>query len=225
MIDLGPYSVDTIVCGDCLDVMAQMPDGCVDLVVTDPPWGVGTDDWDGWDRRLAELWVSEILRVNKGSLYLFFVPKRHLGELLLLLPDDIHILAWCKNTGLLHEHAKEWEWFWEPCIYRRGSGPYNKPSGIRARDWVVCPTPWAERDENFPEKHKAQKPKKLIATYIRASSNPGDVVFDPFLGSGTTPVVAKQLRRHYFGCDTNPRYVEMSCERLSRVQVMLPGME
>ena len=49
----------------------------------------------------------------------------------------------------------------------------------------------------------------------------GDLVFDPFIGTGTTAVAARQLGRHYFGCDINPKYVEMANKRLSEVQVRL----
>jgi len=214
---LGPFELDTIVVGDCLDVMRQMPDGCVDAVIADPPYGVGAGEWDVWNAELAAKWVAEMQRINSGSLYIFFVPKKHLGELLRLMPDDIHILVWCKNTGLLHRYAKEWEWFWEAVVYHRGNGVFNKPEGTAIRDWTICPTPWAERDEKLPFKHKAQKPKKLIAKYILASSNPGDLIFDPFMGSGTTAVAAKKLSRHYFGCDINPEYVEMARQRVAKV--------
>ena len=48
-------------------------------------------------------------------------------------------------------------------------------------------------------------------------SNPGDVIFDPFMGSGTTAVAAKKLGRHFFGCDINPEYVELARERVAKI--------
>ena len=62
--------------------------------------------------------------------------------------------------------------------------------------------------------HPTQKPEKLIAKIILASSNKGDVIFDPFLGSGTTSVVAKKLGRHYIGIEKEKEYVALAEHRL-----------
>ena len=66
--------------------------------------------------------------------------------------------------------------------------------------------------ENTP--HLTQKPEKLIAKLILASSNPGDLVFDPFVGSGTTAVTAKKLGRHYVGIEREKEYVALALKRL-----------
>lgn len=66
--------------------------------------------------------------------------------------------------------------------------------------------------ENTP--HPTQKPEKLIAKLILASSNPGDVVFDPFLGSGTTSVTAKKLGRRFIGIEREKEYAALSERRL-----------
>jgi site-specific DNA-methyltransferase (adenine-specific) len=63
--------------------------------------------------------------------------------------------------------------------------------------------------------HPTQKPEKLIAKLILASSNPGDMIFDPFLGSGTSAVVAKKLKRHYVGVEVNPIYACLAEKRLA----------
>ena len=70
--------------------------------------------------------------------------------------------------------------------------------------------------ENTP--HPTQKPEKLIAKLILASSNEGDVVFDPFLGSGTTAVVAKKLGRHYIGIEKEKEYVAYAEFRLEQAE-------
>lgn len=59
-----------------------------------------------------------------------------------------------------------------------------------------------------------QKPEKLIERIVKASSNQGDLIFDPFVGSGTVPVVCEQLARFYVGCEINPQYVEIANQRL-----------
>jgi DNA modification methylase len=60
-----------------------------------------------------------------------------------------------------------------------------------------------------------QKPEKLIERLIKASSNEGDLVFDPFCGSGTTPVVCKELNRAFIACDINPEFVHLAELRLN----------
>ena len=69
--------------------------------------------------------------------------------------------------------------------------------------------------------YKTQKPKKLLKRIIKASSNKGDIVFDPFLGSGTTVVVAEELDRKWIGCDINEKSIEVTKDRLSSVQKRL----
>ena len=74
---------------------------------------------------------------------------------------------------------------------------------------------------NFEERtgHPAQYPEELIERIIKTGSNPGDVIMDPFMGSGTTAVVAKKLGRHYLGYEVVKEYCDMAEERLKRVEV------
>ena len=67
--------------------------------------------------------------------------------------------------------------------------------------------------------HPTQKPEKLIAKLILASSRPGDLIFDPFLGSGTTSVVAKKLGRHYLGVEQDEHYACLAEKRLALAEV------
>ena len=66
--------------------------------------------------------------------------------------------------------------------------------------------------------HPTQKPEKLYAKLVLASSKPGDIVFDPFLGSGTASVVAKKLGRHYVGVEQNEEYCLWAEKRLVRAE-------
>ncbi|MEJ5295805.1 MAG: site-specific DNA-methyltransferase, partial [Fimbriimonadales bacterium] len=66
--------------------------------------------------------------------------------------------------------------------------------------------------------HPTQKPEALLYRIITLSSQPGDVVLDPFLGTGTTAVVAKRLRRHYIGIEQDPTYCQLAIQRLERTQ-------
>ena len=78
--------------------------------------------------------------------------------------------------------------------------------------WTDISIPFWSMPENTP--HPTQKPEKLIAKLILASSNAGDVVLDPFLGSGTTSVTAKKLGRHYIGIEREKEYAAIAEKRL-----------
>ena len=80
--------------------------------------------------------------------------------------------------------------------------------------WDDISIPYWSMPENTA--HPTQKPEKLLAKLILASSNKGDIIFDPFLGSGTTSVVAKKLGRHYIGVEQNPLYCAWAEYRLEQ---------
>ena len=66
-------------------------------------------------------------------------------------------------------------------------------------------------------KHKTQKPLKVCVPYLEISSNEGDLVLDPFMGSGTTAVAAKMLKRDFIGFEMNPTYLAFAEERLAKL--------
>ncbi|HEY83807.1 MAG TPA: site-specific DNA-methyltransferase [Chloroflexi bacterium] len=90
------------------------------------------------------------------------------------------------------------------------------PRGAKPKDVIELPT----INNSMPEKtpHPTQKPEELLRKFILASSNPNALVIDPFLGSGTTAVVAEQLGRKWMGCDLSPEYCQWAAERIERVE-------
>ena len=82
--------------------------------------------------------------------------------------------------------------------------------------WTDITLPFWSMPENTD--HPTQKPEKLIAKLILASSKEGDLVFDPFMGSGTTCVVSKKLKRNYLGIEKEPQYCAYAIERLKRAE-------
>jgi site-specific DNA-methyltransferase (adenine-specific) len=84
------------------------------------------------------------------------------------------------------------------------------PSNI----WTDLCVPFWSMPENT--EHPTQKPEKLVSRILEASSNEGDLVFDPFMGSGTTAVCARELGRKYLGFELNPDYVRLAMKRLAR---------
>ena len=82
--------------------------------------------------------------------------------------------------------------------------------------WDDISIPYWSMPENTA--HPTQKPEKLLAKLILASSNKGDIIFDPFLGSGSTSVTAKKLNRHYIGIEQNPQYCAWCEKRLEMAE-------
>jgi site-specific DNA-methyltransferase (adenine-specific) len=98
--------------------------------------------------------------------------------------------------------AKDWQ------ASDKGNYRLTSPSNL----WTDITVPFWSMPENTD--HPTQKPEKLMAKLILASSQAGDVVFDPFLGSGTAAVVAKKLGRHYLGIEQEKKYACYALQRL-----------
>lgn len=90
------------------------------------------------------------------------------------------------------------------------------PLGAKPKDVIEIPTTCNGMGEKTP--HPTQKPEELLRKIILASSNENDIVLDPFIGSGTTAVCAKQLNRQFIGIEQNEEYLKWAVNRLSQVQ-------
>ncbi|MFT4125822.1 MAG: site-specific DNA-methyltransferase [Gordonia sp. (in: high G+C Gram-positive bacteria)] len=89
------------------------------------------------------------------------------------------------------------------------------PMGAKPKDVIEVPTTCNGMNEKTP--HPTQKPEELVRKFVFAGSAPGDVVLDPFSGSGTTAVVAAQLGRTFLACDLDPQYNGWAAERLAKI--------
>jgi site-specific DNA-methyltransferase (adenine-specific) len=92
------------------------------------------------------------------------------------------------------------------------------PKGAKPKDVIDIPTTCNGMGEKTP--HPTQKPEELVRKFVLASSNEGDLVIDPFSGSGTTAVVAEQLNRRWMACDLDSQYNRWAIERLENVRRM-----
>jgi site-specific DNA-methyltransferase (adenine-specific) len=90
------------------------------------------------------------------------------------------------------------------------------PRGAKPKDVLEIPTTCNGMHEKTP--HPTQKPEELLRKIVLASSSPGDVVVDPFLGSGTTAVVAEQLKRKWKGCDLSAEFCQFAADRIELVE-------
>ena len=95
------------------------------------------------------------------------------------------------------------------------------PLGAKAKDVLEIPTISNGMAEKTP--HPTQKPEELLRRLMAAASSAGDLVIDPFSGSGTTVVVAEQLERRWAGCDLNEQYNRWAAHRLDNVQIRSEG--
>ena len=127
--------------------------------------------------------------------------------------DDVRI-PYGKHTLKYPEHP-------QAATSQYGNGGKRKdvwtphPLGAKPKDVIEVPTTCNGMGEKTP--HPTQKPEELLRKLILASSNEGDLVIDPFSGSGTTLVVAEQLNRKWMGCEINPEYNQWAIQRLENV--------
>lgn len=142
-----------------------------------------------WKNGMEDIWFATVSKQN----YTFNI-------------DDVKIRR--KVVAPYRQDGKPKDWEETSCGNFRDTCPSNF--------WDDITIPYWSMPENTA--HPTQKPEKLIAKIILASSNAGDIVFDPFLGSGTTSVTAKKLNRHYVGIEQDPQYCAWAEYRLERAE-------
>ena len=227
---------DRVYCGDALEGLRVSPPA--DLVFADPPYG-RKPEWHA-------PWIAECSRVLRegGSIYVCCDWKMS-GTIQSLLERHFRVrnrITWRREKG--RGAKRNWKQNMEDLWFAtKGDGytfnlvkwkkpvvaPYRvdgKPKDWVERDgerfrmthpsniWVDLCVPFWSMPENTP--HPYQKPEKLVERVIQASSNPGDLVLDPFLGSGTTAVVARRLGRRYLGFEIDPDHVRLALKRLAQ---------
>ena len=217
----------SLIHGDILDVLPTLPDGFAKLIIVDPPYNLSRNFGGNGTLYMCGDW-----RCSSSM-------QRVIEERLTIL----NRITWQreKGRGAAQNWKNSMEDIWfavkNPKDYvfnleavkqrRRVLAPYRQDG--QPKDWeetsdgrfrTTCPSNfWDDISVPFwsmPENtdHPTQKPEKLIAKLILASSKEGDIVFDPFLGSGTTAVVAKKLHRNYCGVELNLDYCLLAAKRL-----------
>ena len=208
--------INQIVCGDCLEVMKDWPDNCVDLVLTDFPYGVGIEydtfvDTPENVKALVHKAMPELLRVSR-RLVLTCATRQQC-----FYPEPTWVLCWLNRAGC---YCNPWGFTcWQPILVY-GKDPYLEHR-MGSRPDVIEHSESSEKNG-----HPCPKPimfwKKLL---LRCSVDANDLILDPFCGSGTTCVAAKMLGRRYIGIDISPEYVKISRERLAAIDTGVPVKE
>lgn len=209
---MKPYYQDnsiSIYLGECGAILRELPP--IPLVITDPPYGMSFRSnhrgakhlpIHGDDFLPLDLIELSIMKATHAAY--IFCRWTNLKE----LPGPTSVIAWVKNNwgmgDLEHEHARQWE---ACCFYCKENHRFIK----RPSDVII-----ADRTGN--NLHPTEKPVKLIQRLIQA--NYGDCILDPFMGSGTTLLAAKNLGRKAIGIEIEEKYCEIAAKRLS--QEVLP---
>ncbi len=199
------------------------------------------DDWDRFESFAAydaftRDWLAACRRVLKDTGTLWVIGTYHniyrIGTILLDLGFWIlNDVIWVKSNpmpqfrGVRFANAHEtllWVQKHKGARYTfnyRAMKALNGDLQMRS-DWTLPICTGKERLKVDGKKaHTTQKPEALLYRIILASSNPGDVVLDPFFGTGTTGAVARRLRRHWIGIERDPAYVQLARERIAAVDV------
>lgn len=206
--------------GDCLEVMSEIATGGVDLVVTDPPYGISltpqrengkfkntkvlNDDNLDW----LDEWVNEIYRVSKNIVCIFCgwqkvdVFKQALEKKFICK----NILVWNKDWfGMGNNYRPNYELCILCCKTNLKTKSNNKSNILTYRR--LSPTKML---------HSCEKPVALLEDLIYELSNEGDVVLDCFMGSGSTGEAAKNLNRNFIGIELDEKYFNIAKERLKK---------
>ena len=224
----------------------RIPDGSIDLILTDPPYGV-TDC--AWDKRpdFGFMW-TEFLRVLKSNGAAVITATQPFATDLINSNRKWfrYDLVWVKSNpvGFLNSHKMPMRQHELILVFYRRLPAYNPQmkkdasrvarqlkgqehttGGVYKKTWKIA----YEHEGKYPTsilpfnkegggagRHPTQKPIALFRYLVRTYSNPGEVVFDPFMGSGTTAIAAMAEERHFVGFEREASYHELSLDRLKK---------
>ena len=249
---------NTIIQGDCIQVMKQLPKASVDLIFADPPYNLQLekelrrpdnskvdavdDNWDKFDSfsaydRFTREWLAQARRILKptgaiwviGSYHNIFRVGASLQDLGFWMLNDV---IWRKTNPMpnfrgarLCNAHETMIWALRDRNQKKYTFNYDAlkmaNDGVQMRsDWTlpICTGHERLKDENGEKAHATQKPEALLHRVLLASTNPGDLVLDPFFGSGTTGAAAKLLGRRYIGVERETKYIKVARERIARIQ-------
>ena len=179
-----------LVQGDCLEILKTLPDNSVDAVVTDPPY--------------PDYYKTEYQYVDGMIDFLNQFACRQLVFWTAKMPfplDYTAIHIWDKKTGCGSEYERIFE--------RNGHKNFKM-----FRHYLINSTVAASFTRDTFTGHKSQKPIALMRNLIEKFTKPGDTVFDPFMGSGTTGVACVQTGRHFIGIEKDPIYFKIATRRI-----------
>ena len=252
--------VNRIHCGDCLDFMRDMPDECIDLTVTSPPYDNLRDykgytfDFEGIAEQLYRItkkggvvvWVVGDATINGSETGTSFRQALHFKGIGFNLHDT---MIWKKKDPIPLTHNRYEQSFEYMFVFSKGKpknfNPIKVPTKYggkienmenwsnkdknqskRIRDEVIIRNAERIKHNTWPisvndgvkVKHPAKFPEQLANDHIISWSNPGDIVYDPMGGSGTTIVQAAKLDRRWLMTEISEEYCAIAQKRVDAVQ-------
>lgn len=252
-----PLPVDTLLVGDCIEHMNNLPAESVDLIFADPPYNLQLesgltrpdqtkvdavdDDWDKFDSfahydTFTNDWLKAARRALKpngaiwviGSYHNIFRVGTALQNLDFWMLNDV---IWRKANPMPNFRGTRFTNAHETLIWasktQKSRVTFNYDALKQANDDTQMRSDWlfplctgAERlkDDADEKVHPTQKPEALLYRILTATTKPGDVVLDPFFGTGTTGAVAKKLGRHFIGIEREEVYVNAALKRIAAVK-------
>ena len=238
---LGKFEIDNVYCGDALKLMKDMPAKSVDLIVTDPPFAIDfkakRSNYHRTQSRVLEGyndipkekyyeftagWMKEAFKILKktGSMYVFS-GWTNLRDILNALDETgfvtVNHLIWKYQFGVFTRKKYVTSHYHILFVVKdEKKYKFNKVEHYPEDVWIIKREYWTGKI-----KTPTKLPIELVKNILLFSSSEGDIVFDPFLGSGAVAVAAKMLGRQYMGFEIVEEYCDFARERLSEVQISL----
>ena len=242
--------INKIICGDCLEVMKDIPDKSIDMILTSPPYNMRTRIRNGkyTTREKSEHFskkykyfndalsiddfyifhskaIKEMLRISKIVIYNFQIVTGSKEAFFKIIGDfnkDIKdIIIWDKGFGQPAMHEKVLNSAYEILLIMEDDKKAGRViQGSKFKRGEMQNILRIGRGKKISDIHLACFPEELAEVIIKNFSNEGDIVLDPMCGSGTTCKMAKILKRNYIGIEISPEYCEIARQRL-RQEVLL----
>ena len=224
--------LDKIYNEDCLEGMKRIPDGSVDLIVTDPPYdlesrGGGIHNKreycdiiaeNGLDNSIDERYLEEMVRIMKAvNIYLFCNKNQLRMYFNFFAQYNCDLLVWHKTNPIPvinNKYLSDLEYI----FFARDKGvPLYGRYDMKSK---VYQSQVNKQDLNFYG-HPTIKPLQLVQRLVYNSSEEGAIICDPFIGSGTTAVTCIKEKRHFIGFELNKEYYEKACKRIAAEKAQL----
>ncbi|MEO0254313.1 MAG: site-specific DNA-methyltransferase [candidate division WOR-3 bacterium] len=238
---IGKFQLDEIYCGDALELIKEIPDEVIDLIITDPPFAIDfkakKNNYNRTQKRVLEgyveipkekyykftlNWMRECYRILKpsGSMYVFS-GWTNLKDILNAIDEvgfiTINHLIWKYQFGVFTKRKYVTSHYHILFVVKdENKYKFNKIEHYPEDVWIINREYWTGKI-----KTPTKLPLELVKKIILFSSDEGDIVFDPFFGSGTVLVAAKILKRHYLGFEIVREYYNLAKQRLLNAQTSL----
>ena len=214
--------LNTIICGDCLEIMKTFPDKSIDLVLTDPPYGI---DYQS-NMRVMSKQFDKLENDNNNSRFEAY------KEFYRLLKDDCVAIVFCSFKNYADDFNELAKFFdiKNAIIWDKGGGGIGDLEHSLLTDYEIAivahkgmckirgkrdGSVWSEGKVNPNTMlHPTEKPVFIIKRLVQKFSDEGQIVLDSFLGSGTTALACKQLKRNYIGIEISEKYCKIAQDRL-----------